>query len=60
MARRRSGSNLSSLSRRSIMGVKSMPVRLNGAMSVFLILFLIVAFSSSDMKWLQHGPQWLN
>ena len=36
-----------------------MPIRLNGATSVFLILFLIVAFSSSDMQWLKYGPEWL-
>jgi hypothetical protein len=41
------------------MGMKA-PIRLNGATSVFVILFMIVAFSSSDMKWLQYGPKLLN
>lgn len=40
-------------------GMKA-PIRLNGATSVFVILFMIVAFSSSDMKWLQYGPKLLN
>lgn len=55
MARRRDSSSGFSASR-----MLNKPLHLNGSMSVFIILFLIVALSSSDMKWLRYGPEWLN